>query len=122
MIPVLKKFLETYDGKKDHKFWNSCYKICFPGGSTKGCGAVNGWVQNFYPYDSKNEKSQCLLNLDKIQYHLDKINEYSKKGRSFVDHHDHEGLNHIKKPYGITKTPFTWNNYEMEFFGGFVGI
>jgi hypothetical protein len=50
LVPVLEKFVRTYEGERDQNFWNCCYKIHSGGEGYERFTAVNGWVNNFFPY------------------------------------------------------------------------
>jgi len=61
LLPVLDKFIDTYQGKVDFDFWDTCIKAhpqeydgYYDGnyGSTNG---LSGWVLNFFPYDTNGK-------------------------------------------------------------------
>jgi len=62
---VIDKLIETYKGKVDKVFWNTCYKIIPAGTGSGACKSVNGWVLSFFPYN-KNDYAAHLISLKEI--------------------------------------------------------
>jgi Domain of unknown function (DUF4419) len=93
LIPILKQFISAAQGNPDKEFWQSAYKLNFPG---SGDIYITGWITAFFPYlkgGRKNESSS--LTTDKIP----------------------SGL--AKAPF---EWNYYGNIFKMEFLGGFVGI
>ena len=55
VIWVLEKFLAAYKGEEDKQFWNMCYKLHHGNGHSGAKTTIEGWVNNFFPYDSTSE-------------------------------------------------------------------
>ena len=54
LIPLLNRFIDTFDGKINALFWNSMIKT----GASRGSGArswFSGWINILFPYIDKKE-------------------------------------------------------------------
>ena len=50
LLPVLDKFVESYQGQVDHGFWQSMVKLRNNGMGSGYCEWISGWVQIFFPH------------------------------------------------------------------------
>lgn len=50
LVPILDKFIESYEGKVNKVFWNCIYKVVPPGEGSGAVTTVTGWILNFFPY------------------------------------------------------------------------
>ncbi|MBN2727893.1 MAG: DUF4419 domain-containing protein [Bacteroidales bacterium] len=94
--PVLSQFVNVYDNKIDHKFWNGIYKYHESNRSGEVNG-VNGWITAFFPY------------IDNV-----KRKEWNKT------------IEENKFPYGFSEFEIKWNNIgdnrTLFMRTGFIGI
>jgi len=102
LVPVLRKIVETVEGKVDTDFWQSFLKI--NGGS--GGPFVSGWINVLFPY----------LNRDRANPYVDWNKSLGSWG----------GNNPDDFPIGLSSVPFKWEYFtqifEMKFVGGIVGV
>jgi hypothetical protein len=103
--PIIDEFIQVKDGKVNHSFWESIYKIS--GGS--GGPYISGWLPKLFPYLNTPENKP-------------RINKYiNNDSRSYFD-----GLLTNDFYNGMSQVDFTWNyhgtKFKMEFLAGFIGI
>ncbi len=122
LSPILKKIIQTMDGKVDYKFWRGIFKYIPENEDSGSVEKINGWCIQFFPY------------LVDIEYDED-FEDYNEDvgevllwrnpflGRRPSNRYGCE-FNHL--PSGLVKVDFTWeylgSSYPMEFYSGFVGI
>lgn len=124
LLPILDKFVKTFEGETDTTFWNCILKRAEPMGS----GArpyADGWIFNFYPYlfdefSGKYFKNPALRKIDKFLKFADK----EEKDEELALQKDVVSL----LPDGLSSVPFDYvdllNNgekHKMRFSSGFVG-
>ena len=114
LMPVLKEFTKAVEGKADTLFWQGIYK---EPDLLKRCDEgtlISGWILKFFPYMKRSDnRLYRFLGNDKML-------------RDLKDGKEKTLVAELKKfPSGISKAPFTWNyfgvDYKMEFNAGFVG-
>ncbi len=96
LVPVLNQFVNIYDNKVDHSFWNGIYKYHESNRSGEVNG-VNGWITVLFPY------------IDNM-----KRNDWKKV------------IKENKIPYGFSEFEIQWNNIgekrTLYMRTGFIGI
>lgn len=103
--PIIDEFIHVKDGKVNHVFWESIYKV--NGGS--GGPYISGWLPKFFPYLNTNENKP-------------RLNKYvNNEPHSFYD-----GLSTNDFYNGMSQADFTWDyhgtKFKMEFLAGFIGV
>jgi hypothetical protein len=103
--PIIDEFINVKNGKINHDFWQSIYKLS--GGS--GGPFINGWVIKLFPY----------------------LNSSSDKPRTnkYMDSEPTENFSGLKSNdfyIGLSQADFVWDyigtKFEMEFVAGFIGV
>lgn len=118
--PVLKQFVNAFNGNIDKEFWCSILKDRNSSGAPL---KINGWVKNLFPY-VLNEDKKFVRNIfigdgnasPKFSaLELSKFKEWQKRG-----------LKIAAFSTGKQETPFVWEmlneRYKMIFYSGFLGI
>ena len=62
LLPIIDKFIDTYNGDVDKDFWDMCIK-CVPSEGSGGLydggysadNGLCGWVLNFFPYNTNGK-------------------------------------------------------------------
>lgn len=115
LLPILKQFEETAEGRIDQNFWESMYKINGPMGS--GSPYISGWINALFPYLRDIKFSQGF--------------SWGFKRNEWVAvQHAHEGPSRGDFPNSPSKAPFKWIfqeepaeiSFAMEFIGGLIGV
>lgn len=103
--PIIDEFIQVKDGKVNHVFWESIYKIS--GGS--GGPYISGWLPKLFPYLNTTENTP-------------RINKYVNTEPSSP----FSGLSTDDFYNGMSQADFTWNYhgtmFKMEFLAGFIGV
>lgn len=122
LLPILDKFVKTFEGETDPTFWNCILKRAVPAGSSTRPQA-DGWIFNFYPYlfDKSGGtyfKNPVLRTIDKFLKFAEANEEPQKSDEDVVN----------ELPDGLSSVPFVFkdllNNskkHKMRFSSGFVG-
>ena len=101
LIPILEQFIAAVEGKPDKEFWQSAYKMNYPG---SGSSYITGWITDFFPY----------------------LKDYQTGKASRKNFKSDREITTDDFPSGLAKAPFIWDYnchiYNMEFLAGFVGI
>ena len=116
-MPLLDRFIETFDGKIDCLFWNSMIKrgaIMRSGGYS----FYSGWFNIFFPYLDKKWNEFCIPYAMNQKY-VSQGFELSRM--TFIG----EGGNIQHYPSGVAQAPVIWDYngklLNMKFLAGFVG-
>lgn len=103
--PILDKIISSFD-VIDINFWRNFYHK----NSMSGSNMVSGWIQNLFLYLKDYE--------NKFKYELPDFHNNEITCRS--------GINTQDFPLGVSRVPFVWNLYgiefQMEFIAGHIGV
>ena len=104
LLPVLDEFLNSYQGRVNHEFWQAMVKHIDHGKRSGSSKSISGWINLFYPYLG------------------DKGNRWLKPWRELAQS---EGPDPGDFPRVIASTPVVWNYYgdiiKLEFHAGMLG-
>lgn len=126
--PILKNFVDAFEGNVDKSFWcNILTTKSISGGPLR----ITGWVKDFFPY-VLNDRKRFVKNEYLGKEHKYN-NPYSRDSESerqkYYEYHykwKSTGLKIAQFSSGIQKTPFVWEYYnrknKMIFYSGFIGV
>ena len=113
LLPLLDRFIMTFDGEIDCVFWNSMIKRGSRGGSG-GYAWFSGWFNILFPFINDKPNEFC------VSYSMDE--EYVKCG---FDKARDGGNDRNDYPLGLSVAPATWDRFgkllHLKFIAGFVG-
>jgi len=78
LLPVLDQFVAAYRGEVHHGFWQSMVKMRHHHANGSGdlpYDLVSGWIQIFFPYDSKKRKQTTMQSWEKCYFQGPNIDE-----------------------------------------------
>ena len=101
--PVLKKIIETTQGKKDVAFWRNMFKV-HTSDKYGDLGTADGWILKFFPYDSDGNR----LSMKRL-----KVNDISELPHEMVK---------VEVFYQITDGINLLNKITLEVWAGFLGL
>lgn len=101
--PVLKKIIETTQGKKDVAFWRNMFKV-HTSDKYGDLGTADGWILNFFPYDSDGNR----LSMKRL-----KVNDIRELPHEMVK---------VEVFYQITDGINLLNKITLEVWAGFLGL
>lgn len=122
LAPILREFVQAFEGKVDSSFWGSIYKTSHEYAATY----LSGWIIKFFPYLKTAEGKP-------LYYDKDREVDVSRKGyrkNPFLKGNDYR-LSNLQTndfPSGIASAEVKWLNYftqkitDMELAAGFMGI
>jgi hypothetical protein len=107
LVKIINKIIDTLKGNIDSEFWQSIYHVNSMSGKPN---SITGWISNFFPYVKNTKFWHIKPGLVKNPHIFGK-----KKLLEDTDF-----------PSGISKVPFLWRyyglEYKMHFIAGFIGI
>merc|ERR1711893_466420 len=115
LLPILDKFIAAFKGDIDTKFWGSIAKLH----STHGSGGstyLNGWIQDFFPYDNDGRENRCLGSW-KAVYDITPGSQDKKLQRYYRG----GGMEYSDVPVGLNTAPFIWEYLGQSFNMHFIG-
>ena len=116
LLPILDQFCAASEGRVDHSFWSSLFRL------SEGCGSsrVSGWFNTFFPYIKKDTSSWFRADSGELE-----PNPYLERWTDPGKYYE-QGPVESQFPWGLARAPFelTYLGQErsMEFLGGFVGV
>lgn len=105
LLPVLDKFVEAYEGKVHHGFWQSMVKLRSSGNGSGAYNFISGWIQLFYPILATGKVNTKLKSWEKMYFVGPKPEEI---------------------PTTISSAPVDWEYhsvvFDLHFHAGFIGF
>lgn len=106
LLPVLDEFVEAYDGKVNHAFWQRMCKHVPKGERSGDSDKISGWINNFYPYLRNGDLNHFLQPWEKMKMKV--------------------GPSPKEFPTLVSSVPFSWDyygsQYPLHLHAGFLGI
>jgi len=104
LIPVLNEFVNVYDGKVNHHFWQSMVKRVPHGHGSGSYSTISGWINIFYPYLAK-KMNNFVIPWEELR---------NQDGNELGDY-----------PLLLSSAPVNWEyygkNYDMHIHAGMLG-
>jgi len=105
LLPVLDEFINSYNGKVNHSFWQSMVKLRTTGGGSGSYDFISGWVQIFYPYLASGKENEKMRPWQEMYFVGPRLDEF---------------------PRILSSAPVDWDyygkTYDLHFHAGFVGM
>ncbi|CAB9515830.1 expressed unknown protein [Seminavis robusta] len=108
LLPVLDKFVDSYQGRVDHGFWQSMVKLRHNGAGSGYREFISGWIQIFFPhlgYSRRSKAKQTMRQWNEFYFSGPKPDEF---------------------PSVESFAPCDWNYhgslFDLEFHAGIAGV